>query len=188
MTNIVVVTFSEPSRAYQGLSVLKEQDDAGRLSLYSAAVVDRDATGRPFVRDYADRFQPRRSPHGLIRRMLDGLVGFDYEVELATELPVGATGLFAEVGEYATEVVDSAMAQLGGTVYRQTIDEVRAAFNDAESAAYLAELKEERDAREMNRQERDRERAERHNERIDRLEERLHHLESQIERQKVTVP
>lgn len=38
--NVVVVRFTEPSKAYQALSVLKECSAAGRIGLQSAAVVD----------------------------------------------------------------------------------------------------------------------------------------------------
>ena len=41
--NVVVVRFTEPSKAYQALSVLKECDAEGRIGLESAAVVERTA-------------------------------------------------------------------------------------------------------------------------------------------------
>jgi hypothetical protein len=43
--NVVVVRFTEPSKAYQALSVLKEADAAGRIGLESAAVVERTPEG-----------------------------------------------------------------------------------------------------------------------------------------------
>ena len=43
--NVVVVGFTEPSKAYQALSVLKECDAEGRIGLESAAVVERMAAG-----------------------------------------------------------------------------------------------------------------------------------------------
>ena len=43
--NVVIVRFTEPSKAYQALSVLKECDASGRIGLESAAVVERTATG-----------------------------------------------------------------------------------------------------------------------------------------------
>ena len=38
--NVVVVRFTEPSKAYQALSVLKECDE-GRIALQSAAIAER---------------------------------------------------------------------------------------------------------------------------------------------------
>ena len=43
--NVVVVRFTEPSNAYQALSVLKQCDAEGRIALGSAAVVERTPTG-----------------------------------------------------------------------------------------------------------------------------------------------
>ncbi|HEU0165259.1 MAG TPA: hypothetical protein VFQ54_09440, partial [Thermomicrobiales bacterium] len=51
MENIVVVTFDSPSKAYQGLSILKDLDQSLRISLQSAVVVERQASGQPIVRD-----------------------------------------------------------------------------------------------------------------------------------------
>jgi uncharacterized membrane protein len=45
MENVVVVGFSEPSKAYQALSVLKQCDAEGRIALRSAAVVERTPGG-----------------------------------------------------------------------------------------------------------------------------------------------
>jgi hypothetical protein len=188
MRNIVVVTFTEPSRAYQAMSVLKEQDEFGRLSLHAAAVVERDDSGKATVRDYTDRMTLREAPHGLIGRMIDGLKRIDYTVDLATRIPIKSTGLMAEVGEYATEVVDTAMGALGGTVYRQTTDEVGAAFRAAERASMEAAEQEERVERERRRQERERKGAEERNERLDQAEQRLERLEQWFESQKVPVP
>jgi uncharacterized membrane protein len=44
--NVVVVRFTEPSAAYQALSVLKECDAQGRIGLESAAVVERTVDGQ----------------------------------------------------------------------------------------------------------------------------------------------
>ena len=58
--HVVLVRFSEPSEAYQALSVLKECDAEGRIRLESAAVVERTANGelRPCPSDATERFRP----------------------------------------------------------------------------------------------------------------------------------
>jgi len=43
--NVVIVRFTEPSKAYQALSVLKECDAGGRIDLESAAIAERTPTG-----------------------------------------------------------------------------------------------------------------------------------------------
>jgi hypothetical protein len=52
--NVVVVRFSEPSKAYQALSVLKECDAAGRIGLESAAVVERGPQGELSIPESTD--------------------------------------------------------------------------------------------------------------------------------------
>jgi uncharacterized membrane protein len=199
MRNIVVVTFTEPSKAYQALSVVKELDDSERISLHAAAVVERWPGGEPAVRDYTDRIGPVRRPHGLVGRLIDGLMGRDEALELATSIPPGTTGVIAEVGEYASDVIDSAMGQLGGTVFRWSTEQVKDAFAAAEEVRREADIKAAR-ARmataeqqaqavwDTYQQDRERERIERHNERLARAEERLDRLEHWLEEQKKTVP
>ncbi len=48
--NVVAVRFTEPSKAYQALSVLKECDAEGRIALGSAAIVERTPTGELRIR------------------------------------------------------------------------------------------------------------------------------------------
>jgi pimeloyl-ACP methyl ester carboxylesterase len=45
--NVVVVRFSDPSKAYQALSVLKDCNADGRIGLESAAIVERQAAPTP---------------------------------------------------------------------------------------------------------------------------------------------
>ena len=52
--NVVVVRFTEPSKAYQALSVLKKCDAEGRIGLESAAVVERTAAGELRISESAD--------------------------------------------------------------------------------------------------------------------------------------
>ncbi len=187
MRNIVVVTFSEPSKAYQALSVVKQLDIVGLPALYSAVVVERPKPGKAVVRDYTDRMPPFDMPLGVVGRMVDGLNGMDETVEIAERITVGTTGLMAEIGEQATEAFDEAMNQLGGKVYRQSHDEVIAAFSAAEHARREAEKAEERAEREQRRLEGERKRAERHNLRIDRTKARLGELERWLEEQREPV-
>jgi uncharacterized membrane protein len=52
--SVVVIRFTEPSKAYQALSVLKDLDGSGRIGLESAAVVERTATGELRTPESAD--------------------------------------------------------------------------------------------------------------------------------------
>ena len=52
--NVVVVRFTEPSKAYLALSVLKECNAQGRIGLESAAVVERGPEGELTIPESAD--------------------------------------------------------------------------------------------------------------------------------------
>ena len=66
--NVVVVRFTEPSKAYQALSVLKECDADGRIGLESAAVVERTADGRAAHPGERRQRRPRRDGERLADR------------------------------------------------------------------------------------------------------------------------
>jgi uncharacterized membrane protein len=66
--NVVVVRFTEPSKAYQALSVLKECDNSGRIGLESAAIVERTEGGELRIPESADNV-------GLVGRASGSLIG-----------------------------------------------------------------------------------------------------------------
>jgi uncharacterized membrane protein len=72
--NVVVVKFTEASKAYQALSVLKECADAGRIGLESAAVVERTAAGELRIPESADNVGLGTASGSLIG-MLVGVLG-----------------------------------------------------------------------------------------------------------------
>ena len=83
--NVVVVRFTEPSKAYQALSVLKDCDASGRIGLESAAVVERTATGELRIPESADNVGLEGTASGSLIGMLIGVLGGPVGV-----LPAGA--------------------------------------------------------------------------------------------------
>ena len=73
--NVVVVRFTEPSKAYEALSVLKECDAEGRIGLESAAVVERTAQGELRIPDSADNIAFIGTVSGSLVGMLIGVLG-----------------------------------------------------------------------------------------------------------------
>ena len=73
--NVVIVRFTEPSKAYQALSVLKECDANGRIGLQSAAVVERTPTGELRITDGADNVGLVGTASGSLIGMLVGVLG-----------------------------------------------------------------------------------------------------------------
>ena len=139
--NVVVVRFTEPSKAYQALSVLKECDAEGRITLDSAAVVERTASGELRYPESDDNVGPVGIVSGSLIGMLVGVLGgpvgvllgwgagalmggvFDLDRAdtsdealgvLGRAIPPESTALIASVEEPAVEVIDAEMYGLGG--------------------------------------------------------------------------
>jgi uncharacterized membrane protein len=73
--NVVVVRFTEPSKSYQALSVLKECDAEGRIGLEPAAVVERTPAGELRIPENADNVGPIGTASGSLIGMLIGGTG-----------------------------------------------------------------------------------------------------------------
>jgi uncharacterized membrane protein len=195
--NVVVVRFTEPSKAYQALSVLKESDADGRIELKSAAVVERTAAGQLHIADGADNVglvgTASGSLIGLLLGVLGGPVGlllgwgagalvggsFDLDREeesdealsvLGRAIPPGSTALIADVNEPEVELIDAKMDLLGGDVTRRSVVDVVAELGTAHEAADAAA----REARRTVREKRKAEMSADLNERVGKLKEKLH--------------
>jgi uncharacterized membrane protein len=195
--NVVVVRFTEPSKAYQALSVLKECDASGRIGLESAAVVERAAAGELRVPESADNVGLVGTASGSLIGMLIGVLGgpvglllgwgagammggaFDLDraetsdealTVLGRAIPPESAAVIASVDEPGVEVVDGEMAKLGGEVTRRPVAEVMDELEAAQDAADAA-------AREARRAVREQHKAELTagvNERVGKLKEKLH--------------
>ena len=140
MENVVVVRFTEPSKAYQALSVLKECDAEGRIGLESAAVVERTAAGELRIPESADNVGLVGTASGSLIGMLIGVLGgpvgvllgwgagalmggaFDVDRAVTSDealtvlgqaIPPESTAVIANVEEPAVEVIDGEMTKLG---------------------------------------------------------------------------
>ncbi len=164
--NVVLVAFYENRKAYEGFSLLKSLSDQKQLTVSSAAAVERDQAGKLQIKDSLDAETGRATAGGGFVGMLIGvlggpvgmllgltggaLVGGSYELrrsddqdEVLTQLNAainpGHTVLVAQVNEPSVEVLDKAMADLGGTVVRRSEDEVLTEIEAAEDAAHAAQ-------------------------------------------------
>jgi uncharacterized membrane protein len=195
--NVVAVRFTEPSKAYQALSVLKQCDAEGRISLMSAAVVERTSTGELRYPEGTDNIGLLGTASGSLIGMLIGVLGgpvgvlvgwgsgalmggvFDIDraekseaalSALGRAIPPGSTAVLAAVRESAVEVVDGEMAKLGGEVTRRPLDEVMNELEQAESAADVAAIEAERKLLEQRKVEAKAD----FDERVGKLKEKLH--------------
>jgi uncharacterized membrane protein len=73
--NVVVVRFSDPSKAYQALSVLKDCNADGRIGLESAAIVERTSEGELRIPEGTDNMELVGTASGSLLGMLIGVLG-----------------------------------------------------------------------------------------------------------------
>jgi uncharacterized membrane protein len=195
--NVVVVRFTDPSKAYQALSVLKECDAEGRIGLESAAIVERTETGELRIPEGTDNVELLGTASGSLLGMLIGVLGgpvgvlvgwgsgalvggaFDIDHAVSSDealtvlgraLPPGSTAVMASVNEPAVEVIDGEMEKLGGEVTRRPTFEVMAELEAAEDAADAAA----HEARRTLREERKTDMKAGLDERVGKLKEKLH--------------
>ena len=195
--NVVVIRFTEPSKAYQALSVMKECDAEGRIALESAAVVERTPEGGLRVPDSTDNVGLVGTLSGSMIGMLVGvlggpvglllgwgagaLVGGAFDIDravtsdealgvLGTAIPTGSTAVIASVEEPAVEVIDGEITKLGGEVTRRPVAQVLGELEAAEEAAEAAAREARRAVRETRKAE---VRAE-VDEQVSRIKEKLH--------------
>jgi uncharacterized membrane protein len=173
--NVLAVSFSEHSSAYEALSRLKELDAKGEVSVRGAAVVVREEDGKVVTKEEIGDESWEGTVGGGLIGLLVGVLGgpvgvliggatgvlvgslFDEDDEDATDsaladisksVIVGSPSLLADVNETSTVAIDAAMANLGGTVLRRSGADVRAEIAAAEEAQREAKKKARKELRE----------------------------------------
>jgi uncharacterized membrane protein len=194
--NVVVVRFTEPSKAYQALSVIKDCAADGRIGLESAAVVERTPDGQLHLPESTDSVGLVGTASGSMVGMLLGVIGGplgvligmgtgalmgglvdmdradtteDAVATLARAIPPGSTAVIASVIEPAVEVLDHEMQQLGGEVTRRPVGAV---IDEVEAAEEVADTA-AKDARRALRERRKTELKAGMDERTQKLKEKL---------------
>jgi uncharacterized membrane protein len=156
--------------AFQALTDLKQLDSQGQIEIADAAVITRDPDGRVDVKSEVGDASYAGTASGGIIGLLLGIIGgplgmllggtygalvgslFDIDDVATTESVLGEiskqvqptrTAVLAQVNEQSPEVIDTAMARLGGQVMRRPVFEVEQEI----AAAQDAQRKAEREAR-----------------------------------------
>jgi uncharacterized membrane protein len=156
--------------AYQALTDLKQLDSQGQVKIAGAAVISRDRDGRVEVKSEVGENPYEGTAAGGVIGLLVGIIGgplgvllggsygllvgslFDIDEVETTESVLGdiseqvepsRTAVLAQVSEQSPEVIDTAMARLGGEVMRRPTAAVEAEI----AAAQEAERKAKREAR-----------------------------------------
>jgi len=201
---LVVSFGDDPERdtnAYQALTDLRQLDSQGQIKIAGAAVVTRDTGGRVEVKSEVGNDPHLGTASGGMIGLLVGIIGgplgvllggaygalvgslFDIDdvettesvlAEISKQVQPTRTALLAQVVEQTPEVIDSAMARLGGEVMRRPSAEVEqeiAAAGDAQRTA-------DREARKELHQARVQKTKEEAHAKVEELKSKLHGAES----------
>jgi uncharacterized membrane protein len=159
MNRLVVIVFPSETQAYEGTRALKELHAEGSLTLYSMAVVVKDAAGILAIKDAADEgplgvavgalvgglVGVIAGPVGLVAGSLGGTligslfdiasygVSADFVAKFSSELTSGKSAVIAEIVEGWSTPLDTRMEPLGGAVLRTW----RADFEDEQIAKQI---------------------------------------------------
>ncbi len=154
------------TNAYQALTDLKRLDSQGQIKIAGAAVVTRDPDDRVDVKSEVANDPYVGAASGGVIGLLVGIIGgplgvllggtygmlvgslFDIDDVATTESVLGEisnqvhatrTAVLAQVTEQSPEVIDTAMARLGGQVMRRPVVEVEREIAAAQDAQRKAE-------------------------------------------------
>ena len=144
MNNLLVAVFDTAPQAYKGLIALKELNKSQAIKLYSAVVIDKDASGTVHIRQVSKRklAAPLGSFAGGLLGLLKGLRGLavgtalgtlsglpydfikaevshDFRELVSQTLEPGKIALLADLDETSVTPVDTELVKLEGKVYRQ---------------------------------------------------------------------
>jgi uncharacterized membrane protein len=182
--------------AYQALTDLKQLDSQGQIKIEGAAVVARDLDGRVEVKSETGNEPYAGMAGGGMIGLLVGIIGgplgvlvggatgvlvgslFDIDEAETTESVLGEiskqiqptrTAVLAQVTEQSPEVIDAAMARLGGDVMRRPVGEVEEEI----AAAQEAQRKAKREARKELQQARREKRKEDAHAKVEELKSKL---------------
>ena len=159
--NVISVSFDPDNNAYAAMTALRELDAQSRVRLQAAAVVVRGDDGEIAVKETVDPNEFAGAAGGGLLGLLIGVIGGPLGMllggsygllagsavdlgmadqgesvlgQISASVAPGQTVLLAEVTEQSPEVVDTAMAGLGGTVLRRPVADVEAEIAAAEKA------------------------------------------------------
>jgi len=163
MDRMLVVVFDNESKAYEAQKALLELDSEGSVSVYSYAVLAKNADGTATIKK-SDDTGPlgtlAATSLGALIGVLGGPVGMvvggaagalsgatvdvdkarvgnDFINDVSKVLLPNRVALVAEVEEEWITPVDTRMEKLGGTVLRRAVSDVR----DEQDAEYMAAMK-----------------------------------------------
>jgi uncharacterized membrane protein len=165
MDKVVAVVFNDEKQAYEGLRAFRELHTDGSITLYSDAVVAKDASGKLSVREGGEA--PEGTLFGLLTGSLIGILGGpiglavgassgtligaafdltragisdDFLEEVSAYLLPAKAAVIAELDEEWQAPIDTRMEALGGHVFRRNRIALEDAYYERQIAADREEL------------------------------------------------
>jgi len=195
---MLVVVFSEVSKAFAGRDALKSLDRDDSITLYAYAIITKNADGTSIVNEEDDPGGLRTllgtsvgsligllggptgvaigaaagSLAGITADLDNARIGADFVDDVLRQLTPGNFALVAEIDEEWTPWVNLPMEELGGVVYRRALSEAKHTIHEENVAAMksdLAQMKAEH--------------AKAHADRKAKLQEKINQLDSKIQAQ-----
>lgn len=168
MDRMIVAVFDSEPRAYEGLRALAELHGAGSLTVYSDAVIAKDANGTIALRQTASvgpvgagigaatgtliglLAGPAGTAVGMAAGTLGGVAhdianlgfGADFVEEVSRDLTPGKSAVVAEVEEGWIAPLNARMGSIGGIVYRRSRSDVIDFQNERDAATLRREMSE----------------------------------------------
>jgi uncharacterized membrane protein len=166
MNKLLVVVFDKETEAYEGLRALRDLHRTGDVTVYSTAVVAKDAAGTVSVKQAADE-GPIGLSLGLLTGSLLGLLGgpiglaigattgslagmildltkagidADFLAEVSAELMPNRAAVLAEVDEPWITPVDVRLGKMGARIFRAQRSDVIEDYLNREADTINAEL------------------------------------------------
>jgi uncharacterized membrane protein len=166
MDKMIVVVFETEPKAYEGLHALTELHREGSLTVYSDAVIAKDAAGKVAVHQSASTGPvgallggatgaligllggPAGAATGMLAGSLGGAaydvadlgVGADFVDEVSKRLRPAKAAVVAEIEEQWLAPLNDRMDKLGGAIYRRSRSDVVSFQDERDSAALQQEL------------------------------------------------
>ena len=166
MDRMLVVVFDTEAKAYEGKGMLFALENEGSISVYSSAVIAKNADGSAKVMTTDDAVPvgtlvgtPLGSLIGLLGGptglaigaavgLLGGVtadlhnarIGDDFVDDVKKDLLPNKFAVVAEIQEEWTTPLDIRMEAIGGTVFRRALSEVKHTIHEENVAAMKADL------------------------------------------------
>jgi uncharacterized membrane protein len=166
MDRMLVVIFDTENKAYEGKKALFQLENEGSIAVYAYAVIGKNPDGTTTLKQ-GDDFGPLGTLVGTSVGALIGLlggpvgvaigatagliaggavdldnskVGVDFVDDVRQQLQPGRFAVVADIQEDWTTPVDTRMEEIGGTVYRRALSEVRQTVYEEDAAAIKADI------------------------------------------------